>query len=95
MKKLGRIVRPGHRVTGNPADHVQGAGWEYPHIGIDDHSRIAFSALYPDERQASVLDFLHSALTYYAQLGIRFKAVLTDNGAVSSNAVVSDDFSGV
>jgi transposase InsO family protein len=80
IKKLGRIVRPSHRVTGNRRDSVEGAGWEYVHVAIDDHSRIAFSAIYPDEKQASVLDFLHAALAYYARLGIRFRAVLTDNG---------------
>ena len=45
-----------------------------------DYSRIAFSAIYPDETQASVVAFLHAALAYYARLGIRFKAILTDNG---------------
>ncbi len=40
-----------------------------------DHTRIAFSAIYPDEKRASVLHFLDAALAYYARLGIRFKAV--------------------
>jgi transposase InsO family protein len=80
IKKLGRIVRPSHRVTGDRRDSVDGAGWEYVHVAIDDHSRIAFSAIYPDEKQTSVLDFLRAALAYYARLGIRFKAILTDNG---------------
>ena len=80
IKKLGRIVRPSHRVTGDRRDTVQGAGWEYVHVAIDDHSRIAFSAIYPDEKQPSVLAFLHAALAYYARLGIHFKAILTDNG---------------
>jgi transposase InsO family protein len=80
IKKLGRIVRPSHRVTGDRRDSVAGAGWEYVHVAIDDHSRIAFSAIYPDEKQASVLDFLRAALAYYARFGIQFKALLTDNG---------------
>ncbi len=80
IKKLGRIVRPSHRVTGDRRDSVDGAGWEYVHVAIDDHSRIAFSAIYPDETRASVLAFLHAAVAYYARLGIRFKAILTDNG---------------
>ena len=46
IKKLGRIVRPSHRVTGDRRDSVGGAGWEYVHVAIDDHSRIAFSAIY-------------------------------------------------
>lgn len=80
IKKLGRIVRPSHRVTGDRRDSVAGAGWEYVHVAVDDHSRIAFSAIYPDEKQNSVLSFLQAALAYYARLGIRFRAVLTDNG---------------
>jgi transposase InsO family protein len=80
IKKLGRIARPSHRVTGNRRDTVDGIGWEYLHVAIDDHSRIAFSAIYPDEKQASVLSFLQAALAYYTRLGIRFKAVLSDNG---------------
>jgi transposase InsO family protein len=90
IKKLGRIVRPSHRVTGNRRDSVEGAGWEYVHVAIDDHSRIAFSAIYPDETQASVLAFLQAAQAYYARLGIRFRAVLTDNGpAYRSRAFAS------
>ena len=80
IKKLGRIARPSHRVTGNRRDSVSGIGWEYFHVAIDDHSRMAFSALYPNEKQASVLAFLAAALAWYARFGIRFHAVLTDNG---------------
>ena len=80
IKKLGRIARPSHRVTGDRRDRVAGIGWEYLHVAIDDHSRIAFSAIYPDEKRSSVLAFLAAALDYYARFGIRFRALLTDNG---------------
>ncbi len=80
IKKLGRIVRPSHRVTGDRRDSAGGAGWEYVHVAIDDHSRIAFSAIYPNETQTSVVAFLHTALAYYERLGIGFKAILSDNG---------------
>ena len=90
IKKLGRIVRPSHRVTGDRRDSAAGAGWEYVHVAIDDHSRIAFSAIYRDETQASVVAFLHAALAYYARLGIGFKAILTDNGpAYRSHAMAA------
>ena len=49
IKKLGRIEAVGHRMTGNPRDHVRGAGWEYLHVVIDDHSRLAFAAVLPSE----------------------------------------------
>src|SRR5438270_10471626 len=91
IKKLGRIVRPSHRVTGDRRDSVAGAGWEYVHVAIDDHSRIAFSAVLPDETQTSVLIFLRQAAAYYERLGIRFRALLTDNGpAYRSRAFVAE-----
>ena len=47
IKKLARIERPSHRVTGNRRDEVRGAGWEYVHVAIDDASRIAFARIMP------------------------------------------------
>jgi transposase InsO family protein len=78
-KKLARIVKPGHRMTGNPRDETRRAGWEMLHVAIDDHSRIAFSRLYPNERADSTVHFLHAAVAYYARFGIRIRRVLTDN----------------
>jgi transposase-like protein len=51
-KKLGRIVRPSHRVTGNRRDSVDGAVWETLFVAVDDHARLAFTAMHPDEKQA-------------------------------------------
>ena len=81
IKKLARIARPSHRVTGDRRDESRGIGWEYVHVAIDDHSRIAFSQIYPDETRDSAIAFLHAALAHYARFGIRFKALLTDNGS--------------
>jgi transposase InsO family protein len=80
IKRLVRIARPSHRVTGNRRDKVPGIGAEFVHIAIDDHSRLAFAAIYPDETRASVLHFLHAALGFYKRYGIETKAVITDNG---------------
>ena len=49
-KKLGRIVVTGHRVTGDRRDHTRGAGWEFAHVAIDDHSRAGFVQMHDDER---------------------------------------------
>ena len=80
IKKLGRFKRPGHRVTGT-RQHCKnrGAGWEYVHVAIDDHSRIAFSSIHSDETGKSVCEALIKAVRYYRGLGIRYKRVLTDN----------------
>ncbi len=80
-KKLGRIERPSHRVTGNRRDCVDGAGWEFLFVAIDDHARIGFSDMYPDERIGSAVQFLRNAVAYFRSLGVRIKAVLTDNGS--------------
>ena len=82
IKKLGRFIRPGHRVTGDrQAGRSSGAGWEYVHVAIDDHSRISHATIWPDETAASAVRALIAALRYYRGLGVRFTRVLTDNGA--------------
>ncbi len=81
IKRLVRIQRPSHRVTGDRRDSVKGIGAEFLHIAIDDHSRIAFSAMYPDQTESSATHFLYSAIAWYARPGIGIRRVLTDNGA--------------
>ena len=81
IKRLGRFRRPGHRVTGNRRQDSPGAGWEYVHVAIDDHSRIAFASIHPDETARSACRALLKAVRHYAGLGIRFGQVLTDNGS--------------
>lgn len=80
-KKLGRIVRPSHRVTGERRDSVAGAGWEFAHVAIDDHSRAGFVQIHVDEKKSSAVQFLQNAVAHYAALGVRIERVLTDNGS--------------
>lgn len=80
-KKLGRIERMSHRITGNRRDTVAGAGWEFLFVAIDDHARIGFTDLYPHERKDSAAQFLHNTVAYFRCLNIRVRRVLTDNGA--------------
>src|SRR5208283_1629023 len=80
IKKLARIIKPGHGITGNPRDETRGAGWEFLYVAVDDHSRMAFTAMYPDEKAASSADFLRQAVAYFRRFGIRTRRVLTDNG---------------
>lgn len=89
-KKLGRIERPSHRVTGNRRDSVEGAGWETLFVAIDDHARIAFTQMHPNETKPQALAFLRAAVAYYASLGVTIKQLLTDNGS----AFRSKDFAG-
>ena len=65
VKKLARFNQPGHRVTGNRRQCTPGAGWDYVHVGIDDHSRIGFAQIYPDETGDSVTAFLEAVVAYF------------------------------
>jgi transposase InsO family protein len=80
IKKLARIVKPGHGITGNPRDETRGAGWEFLYVAIDDHSRIAFTAMMPDEKAVTASLFLSQAAEYFARFNIRLRRVMTDNG---------------
>jgi transposase InsO family protein len=80
IKKLGRFGCVGHRIHGNRNQHIRNGGWEYVHVAIDDHSRIAFSQVAANEQGLSAAAFLEEALAWYARLGITVRRVLTDNG---------------
>jgi transposase InsO family protein len=81
IKRLARIVRPGHRIHGDRTRQTRGAGWEYLHIAIDDHSRISFAAILPDQTHTSAIRFFLMARAHYARFGISIRRLLTDNGS--------------
>jgi len=81
-KKLARIVQVGHRVTGDPRDSVEGAGWEAAFVAIDDRSRVAFAEMFADERKRSAAGFLEHAARYYHHLGVEVRCIMTDNAKV-------------
>jgi transposase InsO family protein len=87
IKKLGRIRRPSHRVTGNRRDACDGAGWEFLFVAIDDHARIGFIGVHVGEANTSMIvdgdkqKFPTSAVAYYKSLGVQVKGLLTDNGS--------------
>jgi transposase InsO family protein len=81
IKRLARILKPGHRIHGDRTRETRRAGWEYLHIAIDDHSRIAFSAILPDQTHQSAIRFFLMARAHYARFGFSIRRVLTDNGS--------------
>lgn len=81
IKRLARIVRPGHRISGNPRERTRGAGYECLYVAVDDRSRVAFGQLLPNQAAGSATRFLHQIVAYYARLGVRILRVMTDNGA--------------
>ena len=88
-KKLARIVRVGHRITGDRSDKIRGVGYEFVHVAIDDFSRSSFAEVLPDQRAPTTIAFLTRALAWFAGKGVVVEGLLTDNG---SN-YVSKDFS--
>jgi len=93
IKKLGRIVVPGHAVIGNRrqrADRTRvgnagrllgPAGWEFVHVAIDDHSRLAYAEVLPDEKATSAIAFRRRAVAFFERYGVRVQRVMTDNGS--------------
>ncbi|MFD4919687.1 IS481 family transposase, partial [Streptomyces virginiae] len=82
VKKLGRIPDGGgHRVLGRDAGRpVRGMGFDYVHSAVDDHSRLAYSEIHPDEKVATCAGFLTRAAAFFHAQGItRIERVLTDN----------------
>lgn len=83
-KKLGRFVRPGHRVVGKRISRAGALrmGWEFLHIAIDDASRLAYAEVLSDETARSCVDFLRRAAVFFARHGIkRIEQVMSDNGS--------------
>ncbi|WP_405785751.1 IS481 family transposase [Streptomyces sp. NBC_01367] len=82
VKKLGRIPDGGgHRFLGrNVGRPVRGMGFDYVHSAVDDHSRLAYSEIHPDEKVATCAGFLTRAAAFFHTQGItRIERVLTDN----------------
>jgi transposase InsO family protein len=80
VKKLGRIGRIGHRITGDRTSRVRGIGWEFVHVCVDDCSRLAYVEVLADERAATVAAFLRRAVIWFRRRRVEVQRVLTDNG---------------
>ncbi len=82
IKKLGRIEGIGHRIAGGRTGQSNGRGkrWEYLHLAIFDHSRLACSEIFPAEKRKSSIQFLLNALRFFRSRGIEVYRVMTGNG---------------
>jgi transposase InsO family protein len=86
-KKLGRIERMSHRITGNRRDTVNGAGWEFLFVAVDDHARLGFTQLKSSEQSGCAVAFVTATIKYFRQLGVTVRRVLTDNGSAFRSKV--------
>jgi transposase InsO family protein len=97
VKKLGRILKPGHRVTGHRKQtrntytpdgrRVGDAGWEFVHIAIDDCTRLAYAEVLSNEKASTVIAFLKRAVAFYERHGMQVEQLLTDNGGAYRSRV--------
>jgi transposase InsO family protein len=91
VKKIGRL-RDGGGWRAHGHDSAQRAhsrseqaagrrvGYEYIHAAIDDHTRLAYAEIHPDEKTGTCAAFLHRAAAHFAALGIEhIQRVMTDN----------------
>lgn len=98
VKRLGRIQGgAGRRVHGGRKHYnptlvdLEGrrrltVGWEFVHIAIDDHSRLAYTEVLPDEKALTAIGFLRRAVRFYARYGITVERLLSDNGSAYVSA---------
>jgi transposase InsO family protein len=95
IKKLGRIPNGGgHRAVGRAVGGRNGRlttslrksghaviGYHYLHTAIDDHSRLAYTEVHPDEQAVTAAGFWRRAIAYFTSVGIKVQRVITDNGS--------------
>jgi transposase InsO family protein len=81
IKKLGRFWQVGKRVLQDGIGRNHGAGWQYAHVAVDDHSRHAIVQLRTSERGVDCAGFTAEVIQSYAEQGTPIRRILTDNGA--------------
>jgi transposase InsO family protein len=91
VKKLGRIpAGGGHRLLGRAAKATTAGGrrqgYDYLHIAVDDHSRVAFVRVLPDELGSTTARFLLDAAAQFAELGVKIERVMTDRHLSYTNS---------
>jgi transposase InsO family protein len=86
VKKLGKIPdgggwrAHGRHLVRTGARRRTVVGFDYVHSLVDDHSRLGYCEVLPDEKGATCAAFLARAADYFAAHGItRIQEVMTDN----------------
>ncbi len=92
-KKLGRIDGVGKRFGGPRRSRA--IGWNYLHVAIDDHSRLAYAEELADEVGTTATAFTLRAIEFFGSYGIRVRRVLTDNGSCYRSLVFRDTLASV
>lgn len=91
VKKLGRIPPGGgHRLRGRAAKATsrrgRRQGYDYLHVAVDDHSRVAFVQVHPNELGQTTARFVLDAAAHFAELGVKIERVMTDRHLSYTNS---------
>jgi transposase InsO family protein len=81
IKPLGRFHRAGHRSHGDRRQTSPGAGWQYVHVAVDDHTRLAYVEIRGDQRGETCADVLRRAVAWFAARAAPIRRVMSDNGS--------------
>lgn len=84
VKKLGRVPEGGGWRAHGRSETVRGRGigYDYLHVAVDDHSRLAYVEALPDEKDPTCAGFLYRAVAWFRGHGVRVLRILTDNAKV-------------
>lgn len=80
IKRLGRFHTPGKAVLRDGIARSRRTGWQYVHLAIDDHPRVAYAEILPTESPADCARFLRRAVSWYADQSVSVERVISDNG---------------
>jgi transposase InsO family protein len=78
MTRFGEVSLRGDGRLRGKKEHP---GFLALHVAVDDHSRMAFTQMLPDQKAETTIGFLNSAVEFFARHGIGERALLTDNGS--------------
>jgi len=81
IKGLTRFQQVSWRGDGRRRGQHKHPGWQALHVAVDDHSRMAFTQILPDQKTDTTIAFLRDAVDFFARHGITVRALLTDNGS--------------
>jgi transposase InsO family protein len=78
MTRFGEVSLRGDGRLRGKREHP---GFVALHVAVDDHSRMAFTQMLPDQKASTTIGFLQAAVEFFARHGIAIRALLTDNGS--------------
>ena len=81
IKGMTRFSEVSLRADGRLRGRSKHPGFLALHVAVDDHSRMAFTQILPDQKAETTIQFLNSAVEFFARHGIGIRALLTDNGS--------------